>query len=331
MARRSRTIAPLIGLLALLIAGCAGQAAAPTPPPAPTASPAPPTATTVPTPVPTATPVPTPPTAAELEAGAPVDIGGRRLFISCANLAAPGPAVIFESGLAGDHTTWAQVQPAVAGFARSCSYDRAGVGRSEPGPPPRDGAAASAELAALLRAANVPGPYLLVAHSFGGLFARRFAADNPDSIVGVVLVDAVSEDWWTQALAALPPETAGDSERLRGFRRFLSSEVGDPARNAEGVDIPATAAQARAAGGLGALPLIVLTAGVPDVLAPGLPPAVEQRLVGLLQRELPAAMAALSTDSTQIVVPDSGHNIPQQRPDMVVLAIQAVLAAAQRG
>ncbi len=149
-------------------------------------------------------------------------------------------------------------------------------------------------------------------------------------MAGLVLVDAVHEDWWPRALAALPPETAGDSERLRGFRRFLSAEVADPARNAEGVDIPASAAQARAAGSLGARPLIVLTAGVPDVLAPGLPPAVEARLVALLQRELPAAMVALSSDSTQIVVPDSGHNIPAQRPDMVVLAVQAVLAAATR-
>ncbi len=310
-------------IVVALLAGCAGPTATPNP----TAPP--PTATLAPTAIPTATPVPTPPTAAELEAGALVDIGGRRLFLRCANLAAPGPAVLFEAGLAADHTTWDQVQPAAAGFARACSYDRAGMGASDPGPPPRDAAAASADLAALLRAAGVPGPYLLVAHSFGGLFARRFAADNPDAVAGMVLVDAVHEDWWPRALASLPPATADDSERLQSFRRFLSSEVADPARNAEGVDIPATAAQARAAGDLGARPLIVLTAGIADVLAPGLPPTVEQTLVGLLQRDLPAALAALSEDSTQIVVPDSGHNIPAQRPDMVTLAIQAVLAAAQ--
>ena len=328
MTRRPRTIAPLIGLLALVVAGCGGQAAAPAP--APTGTPAPPTATLAPTVAPTATPVPTPPTAAELEAGALVDIGGRRLFITCANMAAPGPAVIFEAGLAGDHTTWEQVLPSAAGLARACSYDRAGLGASDPGPTPRDAAAAAADLAALLRSAAVPGPYILVAHSFGGLFARRFAADNPGAVAGMILVDAVHEDWWREALAALPPETEGESERLRGFRRFLSEEVADPARNAEGVDIPAAAEQARVAGDLGSRPLIVLVAGVPDVLAPGLPPEVEQRLVGLLQRELPQAMAALSTDSTQIVVPDSGHNIPRQRPDMVVLAVQAVLAAVQQ-
>lgn len=311
-------------LVAALLAGCAAQPEAP----APTAPP--PTATPAPTAIPTPTPVPTPPTAADLEAGALVDIGGRRLFITCRNLGAPGPAVLFEAGLAGDHTSWDQVLPQAAGLARACSYDRAGLGRSDAGPTPRDGAAAAADLTALLRAAQVPGPYIVVAHSFGGLIARRFAADNPDSIAGMVLVDAVHEDWWPRALAILPPAAASDSARLQSFRRFLSDEVADPARNAEGIDIPATAAQARAAAPLGARPLIVLTSGVFDVIAPGLPPDVEARLRTLFQQELPQALVALSQDSTQIVVPDSGHNIPAQRPDMVVLAIQAVLAAAPR-
>jgi pimeloyl-ACP methyl ester carboxylesterase len=279
--------------------------------------------------MPTASPTspPPPPTSDELTAGVRVDIGGRALFIQCSNLAAPGPAVILEAGLAADHRTWAQVQPAVASSARVCSYDRAGLGQSDPGPLPRDAARAAQDLAALLAAARVSGPYVLVAHSFGGLFARRFAADNPDAIAGVVLVEAVHEDWWASALAALPPPTEGESERLRGFRDFLQGTVADPERNAEGVDIPASAAQAGAAGTLDSRPLVVLTAGVPDQLAPGLPPMVEADLVRLLQRDLPTELAALSSDSTQVVVPDSGHHIPAQRPDMVVLAIQAVLAA----
>jgi pimeloyl-ACP methyl ester carboxylesterase len=235
--------------------------------------------------------------------------------------------VILEAGLAGDHTSWAQVQPAAAAHARVCSYDRAGLGRSDPGPAPRDAAAAASDLALLLGRAGVPGPYILVGHSFGGLFARRFVADNPADVVGVVLVDAVHEDWWERALAALPPASANDSQRLQSFRRFLTSEVGDPARNAEGVDIPATVEQVRAAGSLDSRPLVVLAAGVSDVLAPGLPPEVQSRLDALLQDELPRELAGLSADSTVVVVPDSGHNIPQQRPDMVVLAIQAVLAA----
>jgi pimeloyl-ACP methyl ester carboxylesterase len=330
---------PLFALiLAALLAACAGpQAAAPTAAPTsaptavPSATPAPPTATPAPTAPPTPAATATPPLPTVLEAGALIDIGGgRALFLQCTQPVAGAPAVILEAGLAADHTAWSQVQPAAAQYARVCSYDRAGLGRSSPGPAPRDAERAAADLRALLDAAGVAGPYILVGHSFGGLFARRFAADNAAAVAGVVLVDAVHEDWWQQAREALPPEAPGDSERLKSFRRFLTAEVADPARNAEGIAIPAVAEQVREAGSLGATPLVVLVAGVADVLAPGLPPEVEAKLVGLLQSELPGRLGALSSDSTTVVVPDSGHNIPQQRPDIVVLAIQAVLAAAER-
>jgi pimeloyl-ACP methyl ester carboxylesterase len=310
-------------LLAALLAACGVPGAA-----------APPTAAVVtateapsPLPSPTAPSPPTPPPAAALTAGARVDIGGRALFLQCSAPVAGAPTVILEAGLAADHTSWGEVGQQGAPFARVCAYDRAGLGQSDPGPAPRDADAAAADLRALLEAAAVPGPYILVGHSFGGLFARRFAAAEPDTVAGLVLVDAVHEEWWDRALASLPPAGPAEGERLSGFRRFLSADVADPARNAEGVAIPAVAAQVRAAGDLGDTPLVVLVAGISDVLAPGLPPEVERRLVGLLQQELPRELAALSSDSTVVVVPDSGHNIPRQRPDMVVLAIQAVLAA----
>jgi pimeloyl-ACP methyl ester carboxylesterase len=321
-------------LLLALLAACAGpQAAAPGATPAPSPTPAP-SATVTATPAPSATPTPaataTPPLPSDLEAGMRVDIGGgRALYLQCTAPVAGAPVVLLEAGLAADHTSWAQVQQAAAPYARVCSYDRAGLGRSDPGPAPRDAASASADLRALLAAAGVSAPYILVGHSFGGLFARRFAADNPDAIAGLVLVDAVHEDWWGRALQTLPPESAADSERLRTFRRFLTVDVADPARNAEGLDISAVAAQARTAGSLGSRPLVVLTSGVFDVLAPGLPPETESALRQLFQQTLPRELAALSSDSTVVAVPDSGHNIPQQRPGVVVLAIQAVLAAVE--
>lgn len=282
---------------------------------------------------PVAMPTPTPtlgsvaPTAEELALGARVMIGERALFIQCANLDAPGPSVILEAGLAADHNAWAAVQPIIAEEARVCSYDRAGLGQSDAGPLPRDAARVAADLKALLVAAQIRGPYLLVAHSFGGLFARRFAADNPELVAGMVLVDAVHEDWWSRALAALPPATAGESARLANLRAYLTDGFADPACNGEHIDIPTTATQAREAGTLGALPLVVLVAGVPDAIAPGLPSTVEAKLVQLLQDDLPTALAALSRDSTRVLVPDSGHNIPGQSPAMVLLAVQAVLAA----
>lgn len=319
---RTRLLIALTLTLAALLGACAAPAARP-----PDATPTP---TTPPTPTiaPTPTAVPTPPSAAALAAGLTIDIGGRELFIQCAG-SPNGSTVLLEAGLAADSAYWAQVQAGAANFTRVCRYDRAGLGQSDPAPTPRDGAAVVADLQALLDRAGVSGPYILVAHSFGALFARLFAAAQPDTVRGLVLVDPVHEDWWPESLAALPPESPDDSQRLQSFRRFLSEEVADPARNQEGLDIPAVAEQVRATAGLGSRPLIVLTASNFDVLAPGLPPAVEARLAELFQQELPRRLTELSSDSTQIVVPESGHNIPVQRPDMIVLGVQAVLASGR--
>lgn len=295
--------------LVLALAGCAAPMASPTPAP-----------TALPTPAPTATPE-------AVAGGARYDIGGRRLLLSCSGAGAP--TVLLEAGLAADHTSWALVQPEIAQLTRVCSYDRAGLGRSDPAPAPRTAAAVVADLRALLSAAGERGPYVLVAHSFGALHARAFTAAYPDQVAALVFVDAVHEDWWRRSLELLPPAAPGDSPRLQGFRAFLTEGVADPAANAEGIDIPATAEELRAAGDLGDRPLVVLRAAVFDVLAPGLPPAVADQLQLLFQAELQARLAALSTDSTLVTVPDSGHNIPRQRPDLVVVAVQAVLAAAK--
>lgn len=304
--------AVLVGaLLALALAGCGAPPPSPTPTMAPTAPPTP-----APTPAPEA-----------IADGVRYDIGGRRMFLSCAG--SGSPTVLLEAGLAADHTGWALVQPEVAKLARVCSYDRAGLGRSDPAPTPRTSADVAADLHALLEAAGERGPYVLVAHSFGALHARAFTAAHPDSVAALVLVDAVHEDWWRRSLELLPPAVPGDSPRLKGFRAFLAEGVADPAANAEGIDIPATADELRAAGDLGDRPLVVLRAAIFDVLAPGLPPAVAARLQKLFQEELPGRMAALSTDSTLVTVPDSGHNIPRQRPELVVVAVQAALAAVR--
>lgn len=256
-----------------------------------------------------------------------IDVGGRSLFMQCVGTPA-GPTLILEAGLAADSRNWAAVQAAAAELTRVCRYDRAGLGQSDPAATPRTAVDVSADLAALLGAAGITGPYVLVAHSFGGLFARQFTADHPEDVVGLVFVDAVHEDWWARALTTLPPERTDDNQRLRSFRRFLTIELADPGRNAEGIDIPATAEQAHNAGNLGHRPIIVLSSGIFDVLAPGLPAEVETALRKLFQQTLPQELAALSRNSTVVRVPDSGHNLPQQRPDAVVLAIRAVLAAA---
>ncbi|HYD45261.1 MAG TPA: alpha/beta fold hydrolase [Phenylobacterium sp.] len=127
--------------------------------------------------------------------GEKVDIGGRSLRIVCVGEASDAPLVVFESGAFGFSADWGVVQDKLAAKGlRSCSYDRAGLGFSDPGPKPRDAEAIAADLDALLRARGEAGPYVLVGHSMAGLFVRQFAVTHPEKVAGVVLVDAATPE-----------------------------------------------------------------------------------------------------------------------------------------
>jgi len=132
--------------------------------------------------------MPTPPP------GRLVTVGTHRLHIRCEGDGAP--SVIFDAALGGSSLSWTLVQPAVARATRACSYDRAGFGWSDAGPLPRTAGRVADELHALLHAAAVPKPYVLVGHSYGGLVMRVYAARHPDEVAGLVLIEpAVPEEW----------------------------------------------------------------------------------------------------------------------------------------
>jgi pimeloyl-ACP methyl ester carboxylesterase len=121
-----------------------------------------------------------------------VDIGGYRLHLNCTRK--NGPTVVLIAG-AGDFSfDWGLVQPGMRRFARVCSYDRAGLAWSDPGPTPRTMLQDAYELHALLRAAGIKAPYVLVGHSIGGLIARVYAEQYPNEVAGMVLVDPTHED-----------------------------------------------------------------------------------------------------------------------------------------
>ena len=123
-----------------------------------------------------------------------VDLGGYRLHILCQGAAVAGqPTVVLESGNAEPCLTWASVQPVVAKFARVCSYDRAGLGWSDPSPVPRTAAGIVAELHTLLQRAGIQPPYIMVGHSIGGMYARLYAHEYPEQVAGMVMVDAAHE------------------------------------------------------------------------------------------------------------------------------------------
>lgn len=141
--------------------------------------------------------------------------GGRRLHINCSGLAAGGPTIVLESGAGNAASAWDRVQPEVAKFARVCSYDRAGLGRSDPVPAARTIVALTEDLHSLLVNAKVSGPYVLVGHSLGGV--RLYASYYPGEVAGMVLVDSAHEDEPDRGMALIPPDT------LKAMLKFPSS------------------------------------------------------------------------------------------------------------
>jgi pimeloyl-ACP methyl ester carboxylesterase len=120
-----------------------------------------------------------------------VDVAGKRMRIVCEGAREPGqPLVVFEAGAYSGSADFGWLQPQVATFARTCSYDRAGMGWSEPTDRPRDPGTLADDLHALLAAAGEPGPYVLVGHSMAGLMTRAFISAHPDEVQGLVLIDA---------------------------------------------------------------------------------------------------------------------------------------------
>jgi pimeloyl-ACP methyl ester carboxylesterase len=147
----------------------------------------------------------------------------RRLNFRCMGQGAP--TVILEAGFGAGSNAWEGVQPKVAQMTRVCAYDRAGYGFSDPGPLPRDGEAVARDLDFGLRAAGVSGPYVVVGHSAGGLYARLFAARRRKDVVGLVFVDS-SVEHQTQRMAALFGPGAGGVEGiLRRPKRCLEATL----------------------------------------------------------------------------------------------------------
>jgi len=228
--------------------------------------------------------------------------------------------VILEAGLgqpAAMMSGW--IQPGVATITRVCVYDRAGMGWSEPAETPRDGVAIATDLHTLLSRAEIDGPYVLAGHSSGGVYVQVFAAQYPDEVAGLVLLDSQPPD----AIANLPGYAA-EYDAIRratalfpsvarlgvGRLAYPSAASGLPpvvwaearallstARHNRGyrdavVGLKAALTQAQALTSLGDKPLIVVTAAE-DAHAGWLP--------------LQEKMAGLSTNSVQRVIQDASH------------------------
>jgi len=256
--------------------------------------------------------------------GQMVDVGGFRLHINCTGEGSP--TVVIEAGLGDWSTSWDYVQPEVAKTTRVCTYDRAGMGWSERGPLPRDAAHFAKELHTLLHKANIPGPYVIVGHSLGGLPVRIFVRDYPSEVAGVVLIESMQPGQLTYATQSGMLSFFSVLARF-GIARLIAKPLGLAASDGPNADasfsrsvrpqslqtfadeiqsIPDSLAQAGAVKSFGALPLIVLSRGLDDDAG---------------WRTGQAELTQLSTNSQHLTAAESDHLIQVHQPDAAVAAI----------
>jgi pimeloyl-ACP methyl ester carboxylesterase len=271
-----------------------------------------------------------------------VDVGGYRLHLHCVGTGSP--TVVLDAGLSGSSLDWSLVQPELGRTTRVCSYDRAGMGWSDPGPQPRTPSQIAGELHTLLTNAGIAGPYVLVGHSLAGKNVRLFAQQHPEQVAGMVLVDARGE--YVDANTA-PADVQAFQRNLAvqaglyriarslGLARLIGASLwgapamswetrtegmllttsarGVDAQTAEGLERATDDAQLQAGPSLGDRPLIVL--------------ASEQNVTATpYWAEAQRRLAALSVNGRLFVPAGSGHYIQWEQPALVIDAVRQVVA-----
>lgn len=275
-------------------------------------------------------------------AGHLVDADGRKMHINCSGQGSP--AVILESGLGDSYTSWRKVQPQIAAFTRVCSYDRAGLGYSEPSSRARTSDVIATELRSLLQVEGVSPPYVMVGHSMGGFDVRLYASLYRSEVAGMVLVDAShpgQENRFPTAVKNLEGSWQREAEFMEytmpfGIPRLLGLCDEDPVQRAADCNFstahesmaemkafPTSAALTAKAGNLADLPLVVLSHD-PDRLMGDLPSDVA-KVTNETWERMQEDLAHLSTRGTQKIVKGSSHYIHMDKPEAVVNAIHSVV------
>lgn len=271
------------------------------------------------------------------------------------------PTVVIETGLGDPAAAWAKVASLVAPRARVITYDRAGLGYSSPDRGKRDAERIATQLHALLAAAGVEGPIVLVGHSIGGIYAREYYKLFPENISALVLIESSHPDMLErmppeiskmqdeqlgslgqvataarfgllrtqkpEALGIVAPEGLSEPEK-KGFvaRSLLPSSFEESV--AEYKAIKDSLAEAKEVASLGELPLVVLSNGLGQVDLSALPPSVPKAAFEAMNaswKEMQEQTAALSTRSVHLIAEKSHHNVQLEEPEAAAAAIEKAL------
>lgn len=262
-----------------------------------------------------------------------VDIGSHSLHIHC--VGAGSPVIVIDVGVGDSYTSWQPIQQQLARDTRVCAYDRAGYGQSEPGPMPRHSKQVAQELRLLLEKSGVKGPYLMVGHSLGGLNVQVFAAQYPDVVDGLVLLDPPPLEWITggpvfpelqdlfrqqtrelSATAEALSQSSDPQDRARaGYFRTLASEHEEL--------FGESALQVAAIGSFGDVPLTVIASGKANPAFGESAQAFQQFWI-----EQSRELAGKSTRGMFFLVQASGHMLHQDAPKEVIQAVRRLSAQA---
>ena len=284
------------------------------------------------------------PTASAGDFAGLVDIGDdRRIYLECRG--SGSPTVILEAGFRTRADVWSDdlVQPdaprtmvfqGVAKFTRVCAYDRPGTAtvlddglhpsRSDPVTMPRNAELSVADLHALLAAAEIPGPYVLVGHSYGGMLVRLFAAEYPDEVAGMVLVDAFSEHLKVHLTPAQWTAYDGIFQPVPpALNDYAALEFTELDRSVEQVRAASQASPPRE------MPLVVLSRGQAMAMPSNLPGGLTGALLEGAWTASQSDLAALLPDARHEIALESEHYIQLQQPELVIAAVRAVVDAVR--
>ena len=236
-----------------------------------------------------------------------VDIGGRGLYMRCAG--SGSPTVVMEAGDGDTSGSYSYAEQSLAGVTRTCVYDRANLGLSDPAPGPRGLGELTGDLEALLEAGDVPPPYVLVGSSGGGYIVAGYAVEHQEEVAGVVLVDTAMP--FRNPPPGIVAETDPDNPDNVEHRDYLQ------------VEKDAWAARRS----LGPVPVRVLSADFPADEEALAETASERRAT---RQNVPEQRGwlALSPLARQVVA-QTGHDIGAEDPELLIGQIRNVVEEAR--